>query len=61
MLMLIHALDDDENQSRRELPLITQLLIDTFDATAITLSSNWSASEHSGMTRRDEESNVRQQ
>ncbi len=60
--MLIHASDDDENRSRSDLPPITQLSIDNvFDATAITLSSDWSALERSGMRRRDEESNVRQQ
>jgi len=59
--MLIHASDDDENRSRSDLPPITQLSIDVFDATAITLSSDWSASERSGMRRRDEESNVRRQ
>ena len=59
--MLIHASDDDENRSSSDLPPITQLSIDVFDAAAITLSNDWSASERSGMRRRDEESNVRRQ
>ncbi len=61
MMMLMHDSEYEENRSRSDLPPITQLLVDLFDATAITLSRNWSASERAGMRRRDEESNVRRQ
>eukprot|EP00584_Thalassiosira_punctigera_P025896 CAMPEP_0172578744 /NCGR_PEP_ID=MMETSP1067-20121228/138889_1 /TAXON_ID=265564 ORGANISM="Thalassiosira punctigera, Strain Tpunct2005C2" /NCGR_SAMPLE_ID=MMETSP1067 /ASSEMBLY_ACC=CAM_ASM_000444 /LENGTH=446 /DNA_ID=CAMNT_0013371443 /DNA_START=43 /DNA_END=1383 /DNA_ORIENTATION=+ len=50
--MLIHTSDDENRRYRLylatdedDLPPITQLTIDVFDATAITLSSDWSALE----------------